>query len=78
MSNLKVLYSFPLWITRAGGIPKTGYHQVAGLVKQGVQTANLFFILIGLCGVMPLIISDENSRLLIKANAETYNPKANS
>jgi len=37
MSNLKVLYSFPLWITRAGGIPKTGYYQVSGLVKSGVQ-----------------------------------------
>ena len=37
MSNLKVLYSFPLWITRAGGISKTGYYQVSGLVKSGVQ-----------------------------------------
>jgi len=37
MSNLKVLYSFPLWITHRGGVPTTGYHQVAGLVKSGVQ-----------------------------------------
>jgi len=37
MSNLKVLYSFPLWLTHAGGVPTTGYHQVTGLVKQGVQ-----------------------------------------
>jgi len=32
----------------------------------GTQPTNLFFILIGLCGVMPLIISDENRRLLEK------------
>jgi O-antigen ligase len=30
------------------------------------QTTSLFYIMIGLCGVMPLIISDENSCLLEK------------
>ena len=30
----------------------------------GAQPTNLFFILIGLCGVMPLITADENRRLL--------------
>jgi glycosyltransferase involved in cell wall biosynthesis len=37
MSNLRVLYSFPLWIMHTGGVPTTGYHQVSGLVKSGVQ-----------------------------------------
>jgi len=37
MSNLKVFYSFPLWLTHAGGVPTTGYYQVTGLLKQGIQ-----------------------------------------
>jgi hypothetical protein len=32
------------------------------------QTTSLFYITIALCGVMPMIISDENSHLVIKAN----------
>ncbi|MGD2094097.1 MAG: glycosyltransferase family 4 protein [Phycisphaerales bacterium] len=37
MSSLKVLYSFPQWVARSGGVSKTAYYQVEGLVKQGVQ-----------------------------------------
>jgi hypothetical protein len=41
------------------------------------QPTILFFILIGLCGVMPLIISDENSRLLTEANSRVWPVKRN-
>jgi len=37
MSDLRVLYSFPLRLTPRGGVPTAGYYQVAGLVKLGVQ-----------------------------------------
>lgn len=37
MINLKVLYSFPLWLTNTRGVPTAGYHQLLGLVKHGVQ-----------------------------------------
>jgi hypothetical protein len=38
----------------------------------GAQTTNLFSILMGLCGVMPLIISDENHRLLTEATGRIW------
>jgi len=48
---------------------------ITSVSLSGAQTTNLFFILIGLCGVMPLITADENSRLLTEANTATYSPK---
>ena len=41
------------------------------------QPTILFFILIGLCGVMPLIVSDENNRLLTEANSGVWPVKRN-
>jgi len=41
------------------------------------QPTILFFILIGLCGVMPLITADENNRLLTKANSGVWPVKRN-
>jgi hypothetical protein len=41
------------------------------------QPTILFFILIGLCGVMPLITSDENNRLLTEAKSGIWPVKRN-
>jgi len=41
----------------------------------GGQSTTFFFIMLGLCGAMPLIISDENSCLRTEANTGIWSPK---